>query len=417
MTGRGARTGVAGTARLGLRLDRRQVAIWAVCLGVVTGVVAAAFERLYPTLHDRASLRVLASNPTLRAILGGLTDWRTTGGLVAWREGTLLCVALALATTFLVVRRTRADEQHGREEVLLSLPLARGAPVEAALVVAVVLDAAAGAAVCVALLAAHQAAGPSILFGAAVGLVALSFGAIAALVAQLVGTSRGANGASAGVVAGAYLLVSLGNLAASPLLWVSPLGWFQELSPFGPSRPEVLTIPVAVTAIAGLAAVRLSERRDLGSGLLRPRAVRSRRIGASVRALAWRLERTTVVATVGSAVAYGVVVGSLVARFPSLLRASPQFAKVIERLGGTRVLTDAFTTYLAEVGAIALAAWATSLVLRARTEEQHGRTALLLSAGASRRGVLDGFVSTALAAVAAATFLWGLAIGIGRAIG
>lgn len=417
MTRTGRLAPTARVARLDLRLDRRQLVAWVLCLGGVTAVVADAFERLYPTAASRASLRVLAANPTLRAILGQLSDWRTTGGLVAWREGTVLCVALSLATTFLVVRRTRAEEQHGRAEVLLALPLPRAAPALAALAGAATLDALGGAACALALIGDHQGIGQSVLFGATIGAVALSFGALAAVIAQLAGTSRGANGAAAGVVAAAYLLVALGNLASGTVLWLSPLGWFQEVEVFGHSRAPVLLVPLGCSALAAFAAVRLCAVRDLGRGLLAPRRPHSRAMGRSVRALAWRLEQRTVATTIGAATAYGVVAGSLVARFPSLLKASPAFERVIERLGGSRSLVDAFTTYMVEIGAIALAAWGTSLVLRAHTEEQHGRVALLLASGAARTDVLDGFVATALCAASLGTLLWSFGIGLGRAIG
>ncbi|HTX63772.1 MAG TPA: hypothetical protein VMD28_09035, partial [Acidimicrobiales bacterium] len=122
---------------------------------------------------------------------------------------------------------------------------------------------------------------------------------------------------------------------------------------------------------------------------------------------------TTLVATG----VYGVVVGSLVARFPTLLKANPGFERIIEHLGGTRVLADAFTTYMVQIGAIALGAWACALVLRALTEENHGRVTLLVASGASRGGVLDGMTVTALGAGVCGTVLWGVGIGAGRAIG
>lgn len=410
------RGGVLGAARLDARLDRRQLLAWAASLGAVTAVVAAAFDRLYPTPGSRAKLRVLAADPTLRALIGPLADWRTTGGLVAWREGTALALALSLATTFLVVRRTRGEEQHGRHEVLLALPLRRRAPVGAALLAAVALDVLGGGASAVALLADYQGVGSTVLFGATLALVAACFGALAALLAQFAGTSRGANGAAAGAVLGSYLAVALGNLAAGGVLWVTPLGWVQEVTPYGHPRPLVLLCPALLGIGAGAAALALSSVRDLGTGLRRPRAPRSRRVGGSTSALAWRLERTTMLVTIVSVAAYGAVAGSLVARIPSLLRSSPGLLAMIERIGGTRVIADAFTTYLVALGAIALGAWGLALVLRVHTEETHGRVAVLLAAGATRTGVLDGFAQTAGIAAGAGTATFGLAVGAGRAI-
>lgn len=412
-------TAAAGAGRLAaqaLRLDRRALAIWSVAVGALAGIVGLAFNRLYPTQTSREALVTYANSPVLRTILGPLLAPHSTGGLVAWRMGMVLVVVLGLATTFLVVRRTRGEEQHDRGALTFAAPVGRPAPVLAALLDAAVLDAAAAATIALALVALAQPVGGALLFGAVVGASAWSLGAVAAVLAQVASTSKGANGAAASIVALAFLLRALGELYAGWLLWVSPLAWVAKAAPFAEQRPWVVVLPLALGAALAAVAASIAARREFGRGLRRARSHASTPVGRTPLALAWRLERVAIAVTLVAVLAYSVAIGSVVGLFNDFLKSSPAFAAAIERLGGTHVLEDAFTTYMAEFGAIALGAWAVSMVLRLHTEEERGRVTVLVAGAAPRVSVFDGFSTTALAASAVGLVLFGAGLGAGRAL-
>jgi ABC-2 type transport system permease protein len=410
-------TALAATPRLfgqDVRLDRRALVLWIASLGAITYVIGVALRGLYPTLHSREGLLTVADSPVFRALLGPLYAPTSLGGLVAWREGMVLLVLLSLATTFLVVRHTRAEEQLARGALVVAAPVGRGAPVAAALSGAALLDAAAALAIAVGLLALGQAVAGSLLFGASVGLGAWCFGTTAALAAQVAGTSRGANGAAAGVVAVAFLLRALGELYAGWLRWATPFGWVSEARPFAGGRAAVLLIPLVVGLVLGTLAVVVASRREYGRGLLAERSHPSRPVGTTPLALAWRLERTSAVVTVGVAFAYAIAVGSIVGFFSSYLKSSPEFVRRLEAAGGTARLQDAFTNYMAVFGGVAIGAWAVAMVLRLHTEEEHGRAAFLVANAAPRRSVFDGFGLVALLAGVTGLVGFGLGLGLGR---
>jgi ABC-2 type transport system permease protein len=410
----------AQTGRLtafALRLDRRTSAVWACSIGAITVFVALAFERLYPTEASRHQLAVSADSPVLRAILGPLLDPTSIGGLVAWREGAVLAIVLGLATTFLVVRHTRGEEQHGRGALVFANPVGRGAPAVAALAAAAVLDAAAAVAVCLGLLVFAQPVGGAALLGATVGLTAWWFGCVAALLAQVASTSRGANGAAASVVALAFLLRAIGELKAHGLVWASPFGWIGAARPFAGGRAWVLLLPLLTGALVAGAAVVLAARREVGRGLLPERRRASSAVGATPAALAWRLERVTVATTATAAAVYAVAIGSMISLVKEFAGSSPSFQQVIEQLGGTHAIEDAFGTTMAVFGAIAIGAWAVSLVLRLHVEEEHGRATFLVASGAPRTEVFDAFGGVATVAGALALLWYGVGLGAGRLIG
>src|SRR5262249_58284505 len=129
------------------------------------------------------------------------------------------------------------------------------------------------------------------------------FAAITAVAAQLAGSRRPAIGIVTSAIALAYLLRAVGDAAspgswAASLSWLSPIGWSQQLRPFGPLHWWVLVIPVLVTTAVTAVAYVLARPRDLGTGLLQARPGPPV-AGASLDSplgLSWRLERGTPVA-------------------------------------------------------------------------------------------------------------------------
>ena len=409
---------VAGTARLtrhALRVDRITVTAWAVSVGLIAGLIGITFERLYPTTASRLGLQKLADSPVLRVILGPLLAPTSTGGLVAWRMGSIMVIVLGLATTFTVVRRTRAEEQHDRGMLVLAAPVGRAAPVTSALAVAAVLDGAAATTIALAMLALGQPAGGAVLLGAVVGASAWSLGCAAAVVAQVASTSKGANGAAAALVAVAFLLRALGELTAGWLLWVNPLAWVAKAAPFADARPWVVALPIAAGAALGSVAAWGATVREFGTGLIPARPHPSRPVGATPLALAWRLERVSVAVTIGAAACYSVAIGSVVGLFTSFIKSSPQFEQFLVRLGGTHVLEDAFTTSMAIFGAIAISGWAVSMVLRLHAEEVRGRVTVLVAGAATRDSVFGGFSATAIGSAVVGLLCFGAGLGVGRA--
>jgi len=414
---------VAGTSRLtgfALRVDRRRSLAWALSCGGFVVVVGIAFNRLYPTAKSRAALAPLANSAVLRAILGPLYDASTTGGLIAWRMGSIISIILGLATTFLVVARTRGEEQRGRGALLAAAPVGRGAATLSGLLDAAAMDAAAAAVVAVALLALAQRPLDSVLFALSIGLCAWCFGSIAALIAQVAATSKAANGIAAGVIALAFLVRAVGELVSSPwvswIAWLSPIAWVERLRAFDALDPATLLLSLVVGVVGGAVAVRIASGREHGRGLLVERTAVSRRLGRGPLGLAWRLEHVAITVTMVAGFAYAVLAGSIVGLFDSFVKSSPVFEHEIERLGGTHVLKDAFTTTMAIYGGVAMAAWAVSLVLRLHSEETRGRVTVLAAAGAPRRAIIDGYCATALFAGVVGTVAWGLGLGVGRLV-
>lgn len=199
----------------------------------------------------------------------------------------------------------------------------------------------------------------------------------------------------------------------SPLSWLSPVAWGQQVRAFVDLRLWPLGLGVAVIGATLALGSLLRTRRDLGAGLLPARAGRADagpRL-ATPFALALRNERAALAWwTVGCAAMSGLtgtVAGRGAAQALEAIAAQNELSARILR-------GDPLAAFLALMMlhvALAVAVFATAGVLRIRAEEDAGRLGMCLAAPVSRTRLLlshvgvVGLGSAALLLVGA-TALW-----------
>jgi ABC-2 type transport system permease protein len=381
--------GIRPLIRLILRRDRFLLPILTLLPAVMVGATAAAFVDLYPTDQSREQFATLmATNPGITAFLGPLHG-TSIGALTFWRTVIVAVMLAALPGVFMVIRHTRAEEQAGRRELIGSTVVGRHAPLAAALLVAAIWSILMGAGVSASLLATGQPTAGSLAAGAAWAGFALAGVGIGALTAQLFENPRTARGLAGGILAIAYVLRIVGDVAGGALAWlswVSPIGWMHEMRPFDGDRWAVLAMFIAFAAITTAAAAALSTRRDLDAGIWAPRpgpATASRGL-SSPNGLAWRLHRGSFVGWTTGIAAYGVIVGGLGPSMAEVLEDNPQLKEIFDRIGGEGAFIDIFLA--AGLGFIGLigAAYAVQAALRLRGEELVGHAETILATPVDR---------------------------------
>jgi ABC-2 type transport system permease protein len=257
----------------------------------------------------------------------------------------------------------------------------------------------------------------SLLYGASLALLGLSFTAVGAATAQVTAHARGALGIAAAVLGVSYILRAAGDVGESAWRWFSPLGWAQAAQPYGDERwwPSLLALGFVVLVL-GLA-VELTTHRDVGAGLVPPRAGpanASPRL-TSALGLALRLQRGTLIGWTAGMLVGGVAFGSFGREVSAMVEDNPELADAFAQAGTANVVDAYFATVLT-VLAIIGAGFTISSVLRARAEESAGRAEPLLATGLSRtRWVLGNLTVTlvgTLLVVGAAGFGAGLVHGL-----
>ncbi len=424
-------TGIAGAGRLtllALRRDRISTPAWVVGLSVFVGATTALFVSDFV---DRAYLleqtRIVASNAGMRLV--GLSSGPTVGGYMLHREFVTLAVLAALLCTSVVVRHTRQNEELGRAELLGATVVGRYAGLFAAVVAATVADLALAGGLAAAVLANGLPLTGSVLVGASVGAVGLVFVGVAAVAVQLSATGRGATGICAGALGVTFVLSGVGNMLGTVdaagtrvdsawLAWLSPMGWAQQVRPFGGDDVRPLGLSLLLTALLLVVAGILVNCRDLGRGLAPEHPGHDRAAPGllSVTGLAWRLQRGVWLGWGLALGLFGLILGSL---SEQIRHATGATAEWYTRTGGSHVILDAYRTSIIEMAGMFVAVYVVQVLLRLHSDEAGGTLEPLLATHVSRWRWLAGSLVNAVAGATGLMLLFAtcMSLGAGHVLG
>lgn len=412
--------GTGPLVRLDLRLDRLRLGLLVGGLALMMVTIAGSFESLYPTVAERREFATdMNASAAIRALYGPVYG-SSIGALTAWRWGVPGAVIAALVSMFIVVRHTRADEEAGRRELLGATVVGRHAPLAAALFVVTAANLAVAAAIALVLVAVGEPVAGSVALGLAIGAGGLVFSGVAAVAAQVTQSSRTANGigmAALGLSFVVRIAADAGDDAATSapwFAWLSPLGWTQQVRPFAGNRWWVLGLVAVATGVLVTLAYWLESRRDVDAGILpaRPGPAEGAPWLRRPLALAWRLQWGSLAAwTVGLAT-YGAVVGAVAKSAADIVEDNPDMADMVERLGGTALLTDSFVAASMGFLGFAAAGYCLQATLRLRSEETGGRAEPVLATPVSRLRWAASHLTFALLGPAVALGVAGLGAGV-----
>ncbi|MEU7898745.1 polyketide antibiotic transporter [Nonomuraea sp. NPDC049152] len=394
-------TGTGLLVRLAVRAERVIVASWTLLIVALCAGTVSYVHRFFPTPEAlRAYADVIDANPVFLG-LGGPVSQPSVGAMAAWRAGGLPYLLAGWMAVSLVIRRTRAEEDTGRMELLLAGALGRYAPVTAALLTACGACLLVGAASAAFLIAAAGLGAPgSLAYGAAIAVAGCVFAAVAALTAQLAQNARTARALALTALGLSYVLRYVGDASGhSWLVWLSPLGWSHLVRPYGDSAPWPLAFSALATALVLAAAYRLVARRDLGEGLLPVRQGPAE--GPSLRgpfALAWRLQRGLLARWLVGVVAAATLFAGLSGVAPRLAEQPGNvLSAFIQRYGGpSGDPVDAYLWIILLFLGYTTALYPVLAMLRLHAEETTGLAEALLATATSRLRWATGHLAFAL---------------------
>lgn len=403
--------GAAGTFalfRLALRRDRVRLLLWWSSFGVFVGYIGGSQQAVASTQAELRAVTSFFSVPIGRLFTGpsfGM-DSPTYERLFAAGFAPYLYVLAAIMSLLLVVRHTRAEEEHGRTEMVRAGVVGRRAPLLAALLLALLANVGAGVVVAGAAVGIGFATQGSILVGAGTALSGAVFAGVAAVAAQLTLTAGTAGGLAGGVVAASFVLRGLGDMLSptgSALSWASPLGWAAQVAPFVLDRWWPLALSAALATLLVGTALILLAGRDLGAGLLPVRPGRPE-AGAALGSpvgLAARLQLRAALGWGGAVLVLGVVDGAFT---QALVDASEGMPLALTLVLGPGRLTTEYLMFLGAFSAVAVVAYTVAAASKLLTEEGSGRADLVLATRVSR-GAWLGSHALVIAVTATVTML------------
>ncbi|MCR6483415.1 ABC transporter permease [Amycolatopsis sp. OK19-0408] len=381
-------TGTWALLRLVLRRDRLLMPLWVVCLAAAPMGYLSSIKAAYPDAASRQQFYDLNASSATFVVRNGPLYGSSAGNLLAWQCG-FVPVVVGLIALLTVVRHTRTEEEAGRRELTGATVVGRHAGLAAAVIAS--CGACLGYGILVGLGVSAQGVPPAggLALGLGFSLVGWVFTGVGAVVAQLTWGASGARGIGIGVLVLAFLLRAAGDSgSAGWLSWLSPIGWAHRLRPFAGEQWWVLLLGLLATGLLVVLAVALSARRDLGAALLPARLGRAG-ARASLRsplALAWRLQRGTLLVWTGCLALVGLLMGGVAQNVASLARDNQAVADVFSRVGGGGAVTDAYLAGTMTLFGLAAAGYAVQATLKLRAEEAAGRAEPVLATAVGRIG-------------------------------
>lgn len=214
------------------------IPVWVAVVLMMVLSMPGSLKSVYSTAAERADIaQSMATNSSMRALYGPVFA-DSIGGLTAWRIGVYGGLFAAVMSLLIVVRHTRDEEESGRQELVSSAMVGRRAPLTAALLAALVADAAIALLVAGGL--ASQGGAGALALGLAIAATGMVFATMAAIVAQLTESARLAKGLTSAVLGLAFVLRAAGDSGtgggSSVLTWLSPLGWLENTRAFADER-------------------------------------------------------------------------------------------------------------------------------------------------------------------------------------
>ncbi|MDT7730249.1 MAG: polyether ionophore transport system permease protein, partial [Mycobacterium sp.] len=264
-------TGVPSLVRLALRRDRVRLSVWIAILTAMMVYAPNTVKLAYPEEAQRLARVNLLKTPAGMMLGGPMFGGNETdlGAMMANELMLTLIIATSILSILTVIRHTRAEEETGAAELVLSSVVGRYARTYAALI----LVGGVNAVLAVTMTLAMSSIGFSIVDAAAMCLgitgVAMVFGALAAVTAQLWRQARTASGAAMAALALAALVRGIGdviNNSGSDLSWFSPIAWAQQMRPFVDVRWWPFALLVALTIALMVLAAWLESRRQYDDG-------------------------------------------------------------------------------------------------------------------------------------------------------
>lgn len=423
-------TAITGTATLlpvTAKANVRSIAPWIAGVTALSVSSILAYRLIFPDAADRQALSfAIGANPALSLIFGPARNLMTNDGFNAWRSGALGAFFTGLMAILTVVATSRADEDSGRAELLASGVLGR----QARLAVAVALTCAASVAlgvICFLLtIAVGGAVVPSALLASTFTASGLMFTGVATVAVQLGADARSAGSIAIAVLGICFVVRGFIDSVDAPswASWATPFGWLEHVRPSTDENPWPLLLALALAAVLIGVGFALDMRRDFGAGIVPPRPGPARAgATASIRGLALRLNRASLITWFVAFAGLGVVFGYLATSVTDLLRSNAALSEVLAA-GGGRLPNPTFAflvTILQLIGLITAVA-GVQVVNRILFEENEVRVEPLLAAAVRRpaylaSNVVLAYLAAAVYLVVAATVIGVVASESGVAIG
>lgn len=402
--------------RLNLRLRRRFIIIWCLCLWGLLTVFPPAYESYYPTPESRETfLAGMQANAGMSAVYGPLEAPASLGQLVAWEAGGLLLILGAVMAVLMVTGLHRKSEHLGYTELQLSTGISRLAPAGAALAATTIAAVIMGLGCGITLWASQlwvpeMTTSGAVAFGVTTTLAMVGSALLAQIAMLFVSNAHSVGRVGLLTVALSFLIRAVADAQELGWLnWLSPLGWKTVIAPYLDDDLGSAALLALVCLAAGAVVLGAERTRDNDTAMIhvphrtrhRPRRINGMAHLATI--LSWASILTWVIVIFGLAAFLVALTGSL----SGWMEADESIGQVFDEMFGSGDMKTEFIVYVAKLLGILVATTGIQTVVSFHSGEKDGTVDLLRSTGIRRWAPYGSYTLVACVGVLLATVgLW-----------
>jgi len=396
-----------------IRRERVMSLIWLASLVFSVAVLAAAYPGLFPTQEALYSIQMGLDTPAMVAMMGPVYGMDSLSTSIAMAQECLIWLAIAsiVMNIFFINRHTRVDEELGRHEMLISLPVGRFTGTGAAIVCAFGLNLLISLVSAFAILLINidgTTTAGAFCYAFSIGAQGFLFAAFTLLAAQLFSTAAGSSAFSFALMGIFYIMRAAGDISGNALSYISPLGLGLKVEAFYTDAFWPLAVLFAEAVVITVIALAIGAKRDVGQGVIPARKGRANagRFLQSPLGLSVRLTRSAFIIWAATMLILGLCYGTVVGELDKYVEGNSAIREMLESIGGGKVsLVESYIPMLCGIMAMVSCIPVAGAMNRLRAEEKHGRLEQIYSKAVSRGRMFICFAGLAVCEAVVFTFL------------
>jgi len=394
-----------------IRRDRITSLIWLAAVAAFALLLAAIYPTLFPDEISMHGMLATLNTPSMIAMMGPVYGLEAITPAIILAQNCLIWFAIAVIVMniFFVNRYTRADEELGRQEMLISLPIGRLTNSMSVICTSFILNIAVSVLIAVftgvANIEGVNMVG-ALTYGLSIGMQGFLFAMLTLFVAQLFSTTRTTMGVAFAFMGIFYMLRAYGDMNENLISYISPMGLGLKVEAFYSNNFIPIAILFAEAIGVAVIALWINLRRDSGSGVFPARkgkAHASNFLQTPV-GFAWRLLRGGFFAWAVGIFALGASYGSVVGELDNFVEGNDGIKQMLQGIGGSATLIDAYIALLGCMMALLISIPLINGINRLHTEEKCGRLEPIITFSISRKTIFGSFILVAVFEAVALTF-------------
>jgi ABC-2 type transport system permease protein len=398
--------------RFVIRRDRFNSSLWLGALAAFALLLAAMYPGMFPDMEAMQGMLATINTPPMIAMMGPVYGVESITPAIMLSQNCLIWIAIAviIMNIFFVNRYTRVDEELGRLEMLISLPVGRLTDSFVMIFLSFVLNIAVALLIALFTLATGIEGGSTagaLAYGLSIGMQGFLFAMLTLLSAQLFSTARASMSVAFALMGVFYMLRAYGDMNDNIFSYISPMGLGLKVEAFYSNNFLPIVILFIEALVIAAIALWVNARRDTGMGVFPARKGKAHASRALKTPLgfAWRLLRGGFIAWAIGIFAIGASYGSVVGELDNFVEGNEAIRQMLEGTGGAATLVDAFVAMLSCITALLICIPLISSISRLQTEEKRGRLEPIMATSVSRKTIFGCFILIAALEAIALTFL------------